>query len=361
MLAYYNENNPYAAQWLRNLESAGAISAGGVDDRSIVEVCADDLQGYTRCHFFSGIAGWDHALNLAGWPKDLPVWTGSCPCQPFSSSGLKKGFADERHLWPEFFRIIKMGRPGVIMGEQVSSPDALSWLDVVFDDLESEGYSCRAVDTCAAGVGAPNIRQRLYWIAEIPEFMADYMRERRARGQRNRELQKEDGEEIGHGSRISYKPGLLADPRRQRDELGRHNMGEEAGVIKGETREQWVRTYLGNGGSVELIGDSNGPGSQVRQEPDEQRGTLRNQGSTPGETGDLCGEGEVPLWGFWRYAKWIPCRDGKFRSVDPGTFPLDHGVPKRVAKLRAIGNAIVPQVAQKVIEAYMIARGIDPE
>ena len=99
MIAYYNEIDPFAAEWLRNLIAAGHVMAGDVDERSIVEVSADDLAGYDRCHFFAGIAGWDLALQLAGW-EDRPVWTGSCPCQPLSSAGQRKGHADKRHLWP---------------------------------------------------------------------------------------------------------------------------------------------------------------------------------------------------------------------------------------------------------------------
>ena len=114
------------------------------------------------CHFFAGIGVWSYALRLAGWPDNRPVWTGSCPCQPFSSAGKGAGFTDERHLWPEFFRLIRECRPATVFGEQVASKDGLAWLDLVQNSLESAGYACGALDTCAAGVGAPHIRQRLY-------------------------------------------------------------------------------------------------------------------------------------------------------------------------------------------------------
>lgn len=79
---YYNEIDPFAAQWLRNLIAAGHLPAGDVDERSIVDVRPDDLKGYVQCHFFAGIGGWPLALRMAGWPDDREVWTGSCPCQP---------------------------------------------------------------------------------------------------------------------------------------------------------------------------------------------------------------------------------------------------------------------------------------
>lgn len=157
MTAYYNEIDPFAAQWLRELINAGAIAPGDVDERSIADVDPDDLAGFCQCHFFAGIGVWSYALRLAGWPDDRPVWTGSCPCQPFSSAGKIAGFADERHLWPEFFRLIRECRPATIFGEQVASKAGLAWLDLVQADLECAGYACGALDTCAAGVGAPHI------------------------------------------------------------------------------------------------------------------------------------------------------------------------------------------------------------
>src|SRR5690554_3303002 len=162
--AYYNENDPKAAAWLRELIGAGLIAPGDVDERSIEDVRPGDLAGYAQCHFFAGIGGWSYALRLAGWPDDRPVWTGSCPCQPFSAAGKRKGTADERHLWPEFHRLIADGNPPVVFGEQVASKDGRLWLAGVRADLEALGYGVGAADLCAAGAGAPHIRQRLWWV-----------------------------------------------------------------------------------------------------------------------------------------------------------------------------------------------------
>ena len=187
MLAWYNDNEPYVRRWLQNLRAAGHIPKGFVDDRSIQEVGAEDLEGYQQYHFFAGIGGWPLALALAGWNPSREVWTGSCPCQPFSTAGKRKGVDDDRHVWPEWLRLIEERRPATIFGEQVASPLGRGWLAGVRADLEGLGYAVGAADLCAAGgpeeakarlsypdnsfewrritVASPQIRQRLWWVA----------------------------------------------------------------------------------------------------------------------------------------------------------------------------------------------------
>lgn len=163
--AYYNEIDPYAAQWLRNLISAGHIAPGDVDERSIVDVRPDDLTGYAQCHFFAGIGGWSYAARLAGWPDGRPLWTGSCPCQPFSSAARGKGggFASAKHLWPVWLELVRAVRPAVVFGEQVASAEA--WADQVGSDLEGEGYTFWPVHIPAGGAGADHIRPRLWFLS----------------------------------------------------------------------------------------------------------------------------------------------------------------------------------------------------
>ncbi len=166
MPAYYNENDPFAAAWLRELIKEGLIADGEVDERSIADVLPSDLDGFTQCHFFAGIGGWSLALRLAGWPETYPVWTGSCPCQAWSVAGHGKGIHDSRHLWPAWKRLIEECQPATVFGEQVASDDGLFWLDLVYADLERQGYAVGAADLPAMGVGAFHRRARLWFVAD---------------------------------------------------------------------------------------------------------------------------------------------------------------------------------------------------
>jgi DNA (cytosine-5)-methyltransferase 1 len=317
--AYYNEIDPYAAQWLENLIAEGLIAPGDVDRRDIREVFGADLRGYSQCHFFAGIGGWSLALRQAGWVDDRPVWTGSCPCQPFSAAGKGKASGDERHLWPHWFELIRSCRPAVVFGEQVEAAIGWGWLDLVYSDLEAEGYSVGAAVLPACSVGAPHIRQRL-WFSGI-----------------NNGCQRRFLRSIGKEYGKCVCPHCVADPLCCRThDPSRQGMGAQAtpdgkdGSVSGE------RLRLGIQGPTGELGDSDNEGPQGR-----------------GERGDGAGKrsaGQTGL-GHWSAIEWLPCTDGKQRPTQPGIFPLASGLSNRVAKLRASGNSIVPQVAAEFIKA----------
>src|SRR5208282_3889085 len=164
MPAYYNEIDEEKAAWIRELIRHNVIAPGEVDERSIADVAAADLRGFTQCHFFAGIAVWSYALRLAGWPDDKPVWTGSCPCPSFSCAGKGEGFDDPRHLWPEFYRLIGESKPPVVFGEQSADAIGHGWWDLVSTDLESTAYAVAAAVLASASVGATDIRHRLYFV-----------------------------------------------------------------------------------------------------------------------------------------------------------------------------------------------------
>ena len=330
---YYNEFDHKAAAWLRELIRAGLIPDGHVDTRSIVDVQPSDLTSYTQCHFFAGIGGWSLALQLAGWPADRPVWTGSCPCQPFSSAGKQLGAADERHLWPAFFNLIRQCRPVTVFGEQVANAIGKGWLDGVSADLEQEGYACGAAVLGAHSVGAPHIRQRLYWVAN-----AQYNRLNRENGDAPEQggNRTDNGLLVGGGGELC-ESGRLAITKGQ----GRPGMEPELQAGIGQ------RSWAGGDSPVGGVGHARRQGLQEqRGEP----GAPCKAGITQSREASF-GAGSSA---HWDAHEWLPCLDGKQRRIEPGTFPLAHGVPGRVGLLRGYGNAIVPQVAAAFIEAARV-------
>jgi len=292
----YNEFDPKAAAWLRWLVKEKLIPDGDVDERSICDLQPQDVAGYTHVHFFAGIGGWAYASLLAGWPPDRPLWTGSCPCQPFSVAGQGRGTDDPRHLWPHFFRLIRACRPPVVVGEQVAGKAGYGWFDGVGADLAGERYACRAVDIPAAAVDSPQIRQRLYWIAVA-------------------------GASSSGSGRGSQQPA-------------------------------------GNVGDREAAGRLEGPGGAPSG--DEGGDLVDAEGERRGGTEPVVRGGRHAAAGsdvcrtFWSDADWIQCHDGKARRVADASAPLlAHGIPGRVVAWRGFGNAIVPQEAAEVLSALM--------
>jgi len=347
MAAYYNEIDPKAAAWLRELIKQGHIADGDVDDRSIEDVRPVDLLGFDQCHFFAGIGVWSYALRQAGWADDRPVWTGSCPCQPFSAAGKGSGFADERHLWPAFHHLISQCRPDVVLGEQVASKDGLAWLDLVHADLEATGYASGAVDLCAAGVGAPHIRQRLWWVGtRLADASITGLQGREWIGPTGTK-----GRPSGYSAECSG-PGGMADTSADGSQgrvSGRSDQGRE--TVHGSAGCDGANCGLADasaGGRSQFSAD-NDRGAEVA---DGQQGRRVSHVTRCGEVGGGS-QRPGPTNGHWRDADWLFCRDGKWRPVEPGTSPLAHGSAARVGRLRGYGNAIVAQAAQAFIESVM--------
>lgn len=356
--AYYNEIEPAAVHVLRVLIDENIIAPGDVDDRSIKEVRPSDLIGYTQCHFFAGGGLWSVALRLAGWPDERPVWTGSCPRQPFSQAGKGLGRDDPRHLWPDFHRLIAGARPDVVFGEQVAGAAGYDWFDGVSADLEREGYAAEAFDIPAAAVDAPHIRQRLYWCA-----MVDAARVSKRKSNKDvRPVARQDARFGYSGNSGGHRTGGMADA----DGSGHRRRPETS---QRESNERIATEWLGGG-----MGDSKSERwGERRPEYEIRSGRAASSGASGGDMGNPdgaglsqrqseCGDdgakfaaviGTSRNGSFWSDHEWRTGADGKARRVKPGVCLLVDGVLGRMGLLRIAGNAIVPQLAAEFIKAFM--------
>ena len=347
MAAYYNEIDPFKAEVIREAIKAGVIAPGYVDERSIADVKATDLMGYTQCHFFAGGGFWSYVLRQAGWPDDRPVWTGSCPCPSFSSAGKGEGFADARHLWPEWFRLIRERRPATIFGEQVDAAIGHGWLDLVGMDLEDEGYALAAAVLPAASVGAPHKRNRLFFCAN-----AGSRTSQRDAGSILTAQEGFNGAGIAVDGRMPVghcdggTTGSGAQPLHTERRLV--NLDGEDGRDGEDRGRQEAHSIAGTCGEICQCGDGarlEGYFGNVRE--------WRGPGwLDPQQARSIAATGATR--GFWADCDWWYGRDEKYRPAGPGIQPLAYGSPARVGRLRLYGDAICIPAAQAFIEAYLI-------
>lgn len=382
MSVYYNDIDPAAVAVLRHLISEGVIADGIVDDRSIKDVLPGDLIGFAQCHFFAGGGLWSVAARLAGWADSRPIWTGSCPCQPFSAAGKGGGTDDPRHLWPDFLRLIGACRdaghgPPVIVGEQVSGAAGYGWFDGVRADLAAEGYASRAVDFPASAVDAPHQRNRLYWAA-VGQADAAIERDRRKpgelcepQGQRIREIPRE-----GHRR---FQLGHVDADGRHVDQVDAKSIGRGEGrpepiVLSGRAAAAGADASSVTQGDAERTRlEGHGGDGDQRRRPQQDRPVASPDGARAASyvalghadpERRLQPQGPEPILGgrrghtddrrngtYWSDAEWLICHDGKARRAKPGLRLLVDGLPGRVDLWRVGGNAIVPQAAVEVIAA----------
>jgi DNA (cytosine-5)-methyltransferase 1 len=371
MTALYVDIDPHACEWLRNLISAGVIAPGDVWLRDIRDIAPNELIHYDQCHFFAGIGVWSYALRLARWSDDRRVWTGSCPCQPFSAAGRGGGFADERHLWPAWQWLIEQCRPDTIFGEQVASKDGLAWFDLVLSDLEGSNYAVGVSDSCAAGVGSPNVRQRLFFVADACHERRERERLQLFTGQSRDAMLEASGSRGASELADSESIRLLG--RQDDGDGGRRERASGQGCEAGELGDaacdrQWERRELDTGARCEVsLGGSSVP-SELADAGGERLEVLGEQPSrgqcTPTERGGAF-DRPGPTNGYWRDADWLFCTDGKWRAVSAGSFPLVDGAAfrlgsggpfegkSRAGMLKGYGNAINAEVAAEFIRAFI--------
>lgn len=331
-MVYYNENDRNTAAWLRELIDMGLVAEGEVDERSIVDVEPADLKDYTQCHFFAGIGVWSYALRLAGVSDDTPVWTGSCPCQPFSAAGQQKGTQDERHLWPVWYRLIVACQPSVVYGEQVASSEVIGtvkrdpartvWLDTVLDDLADAHYATGAQVAPACSVGAPHIRQRCWLVAQRLAYNNDTRSQGRSQSGN------------GTGERVTRQGGVVVRVGNPRIESGERDTGELPEAQTEAAGSGCVDGRYDHGhpdaGEVSRVADNKGD-RRSEGNTNETRGLERNrEDRSPRARDGLSDNGADPTTDLWRDSDWLYCRDGKWRPIKPGVSKMVNGITCRM-------------------------------
>jgi DNA (cytosine-5)-methyltransferase 1 len=342
---YYNDNDKFAAQWLRNLIDAGNIPRGIVDERGIEQIKPNELEGFNQCHFFAGIAGWSRAIELAGIASDFPIWTGSCPCQPFSSAGRRKGSSDVRNLWHIWFELIRIRKPAIVFGEQVEAAISLGWLDRVFDDLEKIGYKTWTCVLPACGVGAPHIRSRLWWAAWLANAESIGWRKGFTESNNEGETGIVDGGAISGMANADC--GRFSKRQSEKQAVSEFSKDGYGGGLVDAESSGWFAGI--NSGEIFI---SRGNGAQNRQSGEQSRFRI---GASGGNI-DTRTNGTNKHCHTWDESDWKYCGDGKYRRIpcaESGICPVASRVPGRVGQLRAYGNSIVPQVAKEFIIAVL--------
>ena len=242
----------------------------------------------------------------------IDIITGGYPCQPFSVAGNQLGEKDKRHLWPEMFRLVKECKPTWVVGENVSGHIKLG-LDTVLEDLESEGYSTRAFSISASSIGANHKRERVWVVGHSQHNGSSSSTKSRSfeeTSDNNQEGKNEAGELAGAG-----RSNGGADVENTRRTL-------RQGSFFGEENENEIGQE--DAYQFERSGSSSGNGIS---NTDSQR--LQGLGTER----ELRESQEERSFGWERWWKFEP---------DVGR--VAHGIPKRVDRLKGLGNSLVPAI-----------------
>ena len=250
----------------------------------------------------------------------IDLITGGFPCQPFSIAGSRKGTNDNRHLWPEMFRLIKELKPRWVIGENVrniiSIQDGMVFENVC-TDLEGEGYEVRAFNIPAAGIGAPHKRERIWIVANSRRTL----RERsKFQGENANESKQENANQYQRSSSTSTDNVADTNTRLSNGSIEEVQSG---GQTFDTSSQRTDVAYTHSQRQQEQCG----PESIQKERNEPQRSS-----SQEGHTG----------WEF-----------------EPDVGRVAHGVSGRVHRLKALGNSIVPQIAKEIGRAIMIAEAED--
>ena len=258
--------------------------------------------------------------NVKGKEGEADVICGGFPCQPFSVAGKQKGTSDDRHLWPEMFRLIREIKPKFVIGENVKNiiniQDGVVF-ETVCTDLESEGYEVQSFNIPAAGVGAPHRRERIWIVAHAERY------------NEIQQIQKSDGIQ----DQVQSKRG-------QKDSASW--ISSRANSIR-QTDNRY-ETNVANTKSIESHVGEHGK----HQEERSRQGEIRGENSYDANTYSKRLERFRAKHELRNSEKEKQTSGNSWWSVEPNVGRVANGVPGRVHRLKGLGNAIVPQIAKEI-------------
>jgi len=266
--------------------------------------------------------------------NNIDIITGGYPCQPFSVAGRKKGEEDPRHLWPEYFRLIKECRPTWVIGENVSGHIKLG-LDTVLSDLESEGYSTRTFSISAASIGANHKRERVWIVADSNDRLSKQSNEEVRTGGNtfdngNSDMANSNIERL-EGSNRSLSSEHERDKRRDSHE---HSDEKIMANSSSERLERHRREYElredSEEGKVSRSSEDVANSERIRQQgPGKPIGSSNTETNSNGKT-SWFNHGSEREEGWW--------------DVEPNVGRVAHGIPNRVDRLKSLGNSLIPHI-----------------
>ena len=247
----------------------------------------------------------DDVKTFKGYSADVVV--GGFPCQPFSVAGKGKATQDDRHLWPDMFRVIKETKPTWVIGENVRNIVSISdgmVLEQVYLDLESEGYEVQSFIIPASAVNAPHQRYRTWIVAYTKSNISDGREHREY--QETRDRQRETRGKSGTTDVEDTRRAL-----RSRAKFRKKNENE-----------------VGKGYANQSERSSKTPESDVADTDNSRWQEQWWQSSTQQKHQTFKCSGQ---WEF-----------------EPNVGRVANGIPNRVDRLKGLGNAIVPQIAYQI-------------
>jgi DNA (cytosine-5)-methyltransferase 1 len=287
------------------LESAGLVETVAFCDFD--KYCQQVLnKNFPGVPVYGDVKELNHEKLKADGIDQVDIITGGYPCQPFSVAGRKKGEQDPRHVWPEMFRLIKELRPTWVIGENVGGHIKLG-LDSVLENLESEGYSARTFSISASSIGANHQRERVWIVANSGRSVGGKQSPRNSKS-------------IGCWS--FETPEWSTDT----DQIARSSEGAEIMADSDKMQRQLLRGQQSEQREETFEGTSNGSGtSNDFSDSDSSRLEEQWRSFTTKE------ENQASQCGRW----W---------DIEPDVGRVAHGVPKRVDRLKCLGNSVVPQI-----------------